>query len=87
MIEPELLFRPLEQELEPRVGQEGDRHYVSAPVLTHVDGEVALRDVEGEALAPFVVRAVLLPQARASLQDLLDESRLGELAGFPEDGH
>lgn len=87
MVKPELLLGPPEEALELRASQQGDRDYVPAPVLPDVDGEVAFRHVEREAPVPFIVPAVLLPEARAPLEDLLDKCCLRELGGLPDDGH
>lgn len=79
VVESELLLRSPEKALELRVSQEGDRNDVAAPILADVDGEVSFRDVDGEAI---LVVIVLLPQAGAPPQDLLQARCLGELVGF-----
>ncbi|KAK8700048.1 hypothetical protein V6N13_018453 [Hibiscus sabdariffa] len=77
VVEPELFLGSPEQALELGVAQERDRHNVPAPVLAHVNGEVAFGNVEREPVS--VVPAVFLAQTRASLADLLQNCRLREL--------
>lgn len=73
MIEPEFFFSASKKALELRMGQERDRDYVSAPVLSDVDCKMTLWHVEREAIMVVVVAAVSLSQAGASLEDLLED--------------
>lgn len=82
MIEPEFFFCLTEEALELGVSQERDGNNVPRPVLSHINREMALWDVDGEAI--FVVAVLLLPQARASLEDLLEDCGLGKLVVFSD---
>lgn len=82
MIEAEFFFGLTQEALELRVSQEGDGNNVPRPVLSHVHREMALGDVDGKTI--LIVAVLLLPQARASLEDLLKNCGLGELVVFSD---
>lgn len=82
MIEAEFFFGLTQEALELRVSQEGDGNNVPRPVLSHVHREMALGDVDGKTI--LIVAVLLLPQARASFEDLLEDCGLGELVVFSD---
>ena len=84
MIEPKFISCLLEQDLELWVIQICDGDNVSASIFSYVHHEMALGDVQREAL--FVVLLLLLPQAGAALQHLLQHCGLWHFGGL-SDGH
>lgn len=62
------------------MSKDGDRDDESATVFADIDGEMTLRDVEGEVVVGVVGTGVvgLSTEARATFEDLLEDGGLGE---------
>jgi len=73
MIEPELFFCLLKQALELRMSQEGYGYDVPAPLFAYIDREMTLWYVYRQTI---LIIALILGQARASLEDLLQHCGL-----------
>ena len=73
MIEPKFFLSAPKKALELRMSQERDWNNESASVLSNVDCEMAFWHIEREAI---VIVAMFLSQARAPLEDLLEDCSL-----------
>jgi len=63
MIKTKLFLSSSKETLEVKIGQERDRNYVSASVVSYVDREVSLGYIKWEINFFISSSSILLPQA------------------------
>ena len=80
MLETKLFLCLLEKKLKFGSGQKRNGYNIPDSILSNVDDEMSFRYVKRMSVLIFAVHITLfLPQARASLQNLLDHRRLCQL--------
>ena len=83
MIKAKFFFSLSKEGLELGVCQERDWYNIPTSVFTNINSKVAFWDVKREAI---IIIAMFLPQARAPLEDLLQNCTLVKLVWF-SNGH